>query len=268
MNPARASSEPGPAALSASDVHVWSVELDAWLPEIRSLQALLSAEERARAAKFVFGKDGARFVLRRALLRQILGGYAGQKPGLLKFDHTVQGRPLLAHESGGDTLRFSLSHAGGLVLVAVARQRQIGIDVERVREGFEWRPMLDTVFSEAEGIAFNVLPEAQKTGAFFNAWTRKEAYLKATGEGIATSLRQVEMSLRAQKIMRIGGDVAAAAAWSLRDWAPAPGFIASLVVHGHDWRLTLGRWRAGEHPMAAAEPRINVRHETAFLVSS
>lgn len=256
-----------PPALSEWDVHVWSVELDDWLAEIRSLSLLLSADEQAQAARFVFGRDGARFILRRALLRQILSGYTGQKPGRLEFYRTPLGRPMLARECGGDTLRFSLSHSHGLILVAVTQQRQVGIDVERVREDFAWSPMISTVFSETESIAFNLLPSPQQTGAFFNSWTRKEAFLKATGEGIATSLRQVEVSLQAPKVLRIGGDVKPAAAWSLRDLVPAPGFIASLAVFGHDWRLSMGRWRRmGEHPMAAMGSHGSVRHDTSSLL--
>lgn len=161
-------------------VHIWHADLPATTPSPPELHALLSPDEAARAARFRFPRDQHRFIRARAGLRLLLGHYLGRDPQSLVFRYNPQGKPALAE----DNLFFNLSHTGDVVLYALSRERELGVDVELLRPLTELNSMIELVFGPAERPYFAALPPAARERAFFLAWTAKEATLKAMGSGL------------------------------------------------------------------------------------
>lgn len=246
-------SPPTNLVLSKDDVHVWRADLD--LPDwrLQQLAQTLSSDEQLRAERFYFERDRKHFIAGRGLLRAILGRYLDREPNQLQFSYSSRGKPALVNTNTRETLCFNLSHSSGLALYAVTRSRLIGIDLERVRPMPDAEKLAERFFCTHEyGVISTLLPE-QKQEAFFNAWTRKEAYLKATGDGLA-GLEQVEVSLTPGEpaaLLSIQGDRQASSRWSLSQLTPAPGYVAALAVEGHDWNLECLKISEGCQPTAA-----------------
>ena len=190
MTPASAAI--APPALGAHDVHVWSALLpDERLPADEALQDL-SADEQARAGRFKFPLDARRYRTARALLRRVLAAYLNCASRELEFGYLERGKPFLR---GAGDLQFNSSHSGEAVLIGVTRAREIGVDVERIRRDIEARQIAVHFFSSAERAALAQVPEAQQHLAFFRCWTRKEAFLKATAEGLSRPLDTFDVTV-------------------------------------------------------------------------
>ncbi|MFO7325869.1 MAG: 4'-phosphopantetheinyl transferase superfamily protein [Pseudomonadota bacterium] len=163
--------------------------------ERHALAALLSEEERARAARFVFPELGHRFTVAHGRLRQVLAPLVGVDPARLAFRSAEHGKPELAGDAGRSGVQFNLSHSGAWAVIGWAMGRAIGVDIE------VWRPMSDEealvrrYFSAAENAAWEALPPAERSAAFFRCWTRKEAYIKAVGRGLGLPLDSFDVSL-------------------------------------------------------------------------
>jgi 4'-phosphopantetheinyl transferase len=212
------------------------------------LKEHLSPDEKARAGRFVFARHQRRFAAGRGALRAILGGYLDRAPARLRFEYGPHGKPSLAAPEAESGLRFNLSHSQGLALVAVTRFRELGVDVEEVRPLVDAQPIAARCFSAEENRVFLGVPAADRLAVFFNCWTRKEAYLKALGDGLARPLDTFDVTLRAgepARLVRVRGDEEEAARWSLRALEPAPGFVGALSVEGQDWTLACGAWPPG-----------------------
>jgi len=242
---------PAHPELYADEIHVWCAGLDPLAADLPSFARTLSAGERNRAERFQLDLDRTRFIVRRGLLRKILGRYLDIDPARLSFIYESRGKPALAEIAEGKTPRFNLSHSDGLALFALTPQPDIGIDVERLRPIPESSQIAAKFFSPHENAMLNALPAEQTLEAFFNCWTRKEAYLKATGEGIADALPQIEVTLapgQAAQLLNIAGNARAAAPWSLHSLLPAPGFIGALAAKAQGQHLLCWRWQ--ESPAA------------------
>ena len=230
------------------EVHVWRAALLRPASEVEALRALLSADELGRADRFRFGRDRSNFVAARGILRTILGRYLRQTPSLLLFDYNQYGKPALRGAGGADALRFSVAHSGDIALYAVARGREVGIDIERVREGVACEEIAGNFFSHREVEMLRELPAGQRTEGFFNCWTRKEAFVKALGEGLSFPLSQFDVSLApgepATLLSVRGGDECGASGWSLRELTPGFGCVAAVAVEGDGWRLGCWQWEA------------------------
>ncbi len=225
--------------LSDDDVHVWRADLNLPAWRLQKLAETLSSEEQQRAERFYFEQDKKHFTAGRGLLRTILGRYLNLDPSQLEFSYSSRGKPALVNTNTPEALCFNLSHSNGLALYAVTRSRSIGIDLEHVRSMPDAEKLAKRFFSPHEYAVISTLLPEQKQEAFFNAWTRKEAYLKATGDGLA-GLEQVEVSLipgEPAALLSIQGDRQATSRWSLYQLTPAPGYVAALAVEGHDWNL-------------------------------
>lgn len=236
---------PANANLLHDDIHVWCAWLDQSIPSLEWLTQTLSVDERMRAERFQFEQDRQRFIIGRALLRTILGYYLGIEPGRLHFCYGMYGKPALPQMSGTSTLRFSLAHAHGLALYAVTRDREIGVDLEHIRHIAENEQIVDRYFSDREKAVFRALTADKQQEAFFTYWTCKEAYLKASGEGLTRPLNQIDVSLvpgEPARLMSVDGDVKEASRWTLQELRPVPGFVAALVVAGQGWRLSCWNW--------------------------
>jgi 4'-phosphopantetheinyl transferase len=231
--------------LGRDEVHVWRASLDQTASRVQNYLRTLTPDERRRAARFYFARDRDHFIVARGVLRAILSSYLNRDPGQLRFCYNPQGKPYLPRESGGDWLRFNLSHSHGLALLAVTRDREIGVDVEHIRSGLADEQMAERFFSPQEVAQLRALPPARQAEAFFNCWTRKEAYIKAQGVGLSLPLDQFDVSLvpgEPAALLSTRGDPHEASRWSLRELMPGSGYIAALAVKGHDWRLTCWQW--------------------------
>ncbi len=231
--------------LSHEQVHVWRASLDLPASRVQSLQHTLTPDEQNRAARFHFERDRRHFVVARGVLRAILGRYLGVQPHQLRFCYSTYGKPALVAAPGQDTLSFNLSHSGGLALCAITRGRQVGIDLERIRTDVEHEHIAERFFSSQENAALRALPPALRAEAFFNCWTRKEAYIKASGEGLSLPLDQFDVSLvpgEPAALLDARGDAQEATRWSLRALSPGVGYAAALAVEGHGWQLECWQW--------------------------
>jgi len=235
---------PSDLTLSSNDIHVWRAALDQPTSCFQQLAQSLCAQERVRAERFYFERDRKHFVVGRGILRTILGLYLGIEPSQLQFYYGPRGKPALTETYGGGWLRFNLSHSQGLALYAVTRDREIGIDIEHIRPMPEAEQIAVRFFSVQENAVFRTLPPSQKQTAFFNCWTRKEAYIKALGDGLALPLDQFDVSLapgEPARLLSIKGD-RAITRWFLQELTPAPDYVAALAVEGQGWCLTCWQW--------------------------
>ena len=231
--------------LAPDEIHVWCASLDGLVSDLPSFAASLSASERKRADRFQLDRDRDRFIVRHGLLRRLLARYLNAHPAKLSFTYESRAKPALAGTIDDPRLHFNLSQSDGLGLFAVSRQFPLGVDVERVRPIPDALQIAARFFSPRENAMLNALPAESVSEAFFQCWTRKEAYLKATGEGIAHSLPQVEVSLapgRAAELLSIAGDVGEAFLWTIHALAPAAGFIGALAVRAKELKLACWRW--------------------------
>ncbi|MSU21874.1 MAG: 4'-phosphopantetheinyl transferase superfamily protein [Pedosphaera sp.] len=230
--------------LADDEIHVWCATLDQ-APSYRGkLAETLSEDERQRAARFHFEGDRRRFIVGRGLLRSILGCYLNIKAGELAFCYNPQGKPSLATPL---QIHFNLAHSHNLALYAITRRREIGVDIERVRPVSGMKEIVQRFFCAAEATHILSLPEEQKAEGFFNCWTRKEAYLKATGEGIAEALNQFEVSLRPGEPAALLHDAmnpTEASRWALFDLKPARDYAAALAVKEQLLQVQFGQWTA------------------------
>ena len=238
-------SPPETLVLGGDEVHVWRATLDRTPSQIQSFLHNLAADEQARAERFYFERDREHFIVARGVLRAILGGYLNRVPGCLSFCYSSHGKPALAGESDGDAIRFNVSHSHGVALYAVTRGREVGIDLERIRFDLAVAEIAERFFSRREVAMLRTLPAEVQRQAFFRCWTRKEAYIKARGEGLSLPLDQFDVSLAPGEPAAVLGtqrDPSEASRWSLQELTPAPGYVAALAVERHGWRLTCWQW--------------------------
>lgn len=239
--------EPAPPrpSLDGGEVHVWRAALARTASEVEALKRLLSEDELSRAERFHFPRDRSSFVVARGTLREILSLYVGLPPGLLRFGYNAFGKPELINAPGRTPVRFNLSHAGGLALYAVAAGREVGVDVEAVRESVPCEELAARFFSRRETAAMLALPAGERRAAFFECWTRKEAYIKGRGEGLSLPLDSFDVSLAPGEpaaLLAARDGRPGAARWSLRELTAGPGYAAALAVEGSGWRLRCWHW--------------------------
>ena len=239
---------PKTLTLGNDEVHVWRASLDQPECNVGELLALLDSDERKRAERFHFRKDRDHFIVARGILRVLLGLYLNRKPTEVSFSYSLFGKPALEHESGEHPIRFNLSHSHALSLYAFACGREVGVDLEYARADFASEEIAERFFSDGEVAALRALDPNLKTEAFFNCWTRKEAYIKARGEGLSHPLNSFAVSMipgAPAALLSVEGDSDEIPRWALQDLKPAPGYAAALVVERHDWRLKCYEWPGG-----------------------
>lgn len=218
--------------LEEAEVHVWRASLPVPPAELARYRDLLDPEERARTDRFRFPRHRDRFLAARATLRLILARYTMENPAGLRFEYGPHGKPSLA---GEHELRFNMSHSGDLALYAVARAREVGVDLERHRDDVECDQIAHRFFSPAEVAALLALPAEVRRPAFFRCWSRKEAYIKALGTGLALPLDQFDVSLAPGEPARLLQTYHApetADRWSMWELHPGAGYAGALVAEG------------------------------------
>ena len=182
----------GPPPLAPQQVHLWTQPLQVADGEYAAFAEVLSKDERDRANRFLFERDRRRFTIARGRLRQILGLYLQRPPGQIAFSYNGFGKPAA---EGSGPLRFNLSHSGDLAVYAFTAGREIGVDIELVKPGFQIEAIPERFFALAEASRLRSLAPAEQLDAFFECWTRKEAYVKARAEGLSIRLDSFEVTL-------------------------------------------------------------------------
>jgi len=229
--------QPGDAAGLVDEVHLWRFQVDD-VKAAAELEANLSPDERRRAHRYRAEKPRRRFVVGRGRLRQVLGGYLGCPPSEVAFRYGNKGKPA-ADGAHADWLSFNLSHSGELGLLAVSRHRPLGVDLERHRDMPQMLQLARRFFAPAEADALAALPEAHRRDAFFCCWTRKEAFIKAMGDGLLHALDRFEVTMRPGEpacLLCVDGDRGQAAQWRMCDVPAEPGYAAALVAEAGHWQ--------------------------------
>jgi 4'-phosphopantetheinyl transferase len=226
-------------SLAADEVNVWIAVLDRSPEEVAALQALLSADELDRTARIHSPRTRVEFAVGRGLLRTLLASYLGVGAARIRFALGPAGKPEL-REPSGTGLHFNVTHSHGLAMYAVTSRCPVGVDVEHLRPMSNYLGLAERYFSPREFEMLRSLPDEQRAEAFFHAWTRKEAFLKARGVGLSYGLERVEVTLGPQEpaqLLRLDGEERQARSWSLCNLEPAPGFVGALALERHDYRL-------------------------------
>ena len=210
-------------------VHVWAVRLDDASVDLDRAGALISPDERERAACFKFDRDRRRYLVAHLVLHEILRRYLPVGLTGLSFDLGVNGKPRLARALAPSGVEFNLSHSNEMALLAVCHQGQVGVDIEYVKEDFEFQEVAERFFTAKEVAALRGLSPSLQRQAFFKCWTSKEAFLKAKGTGLSGELDEVEIAIIADEQVRITANVPG---WSLAELDSIDGYEAALVVAG------------------------------------
>jgi len=232
---------PNHLTLGPKEVHVWRASLDLTTTLVERLRQFLSPDELARADRFHFERDQQHFIVARGCLRTILSRYLRMHAAEIEFAYGDKGKPQLAGSCArSQTFYFNLAHSEGLAIYAVTRVGEIGIDLERIRPEFTGDEIANRFFSPGEVACLNGMPKEQRAEAFFNCWTRKEAFIKAMGRGLSLPLDQFEVTLTPgdpAQLLRTTWDEDEAARWSLKSIDVERGYVAAVALAAHDWCL-------------------------------
>jgi len=227
--------------LGAEDVHVWRASLDVTPTIVDSLRQFLSADELVRAGRFHFESDRKHFIVARGYLRAILSRYLKRPAEEIKFVYGEQGKPQLTGSCrGSQSFYFNLAHSDGLAIYGMTRVGEIGIDIERIRPEFTGDDIATRFFSPGEVSCLNAMPKDVRPEAFFNCWTRKEAFIKAIGMGLSLPLDQFEVTLapgEPAQLVRTTWDDNEASRWSIKSIDVAVGYVAAVAVAAQNWFL-------------------------------
>jgi 4'-phosphopantetheinyl transferase len=244
-------SPPGPPEWPGGEVHVWRTALNLPARLLAGLERILAADEQERVRRFRFEGDRRRYLVGRGLLRVLLGRYLEIAPARVRFDYTRFGKPHLAAGLAPRLLQFNVSHSGEQLLIAVADGRALGVDVEQIRPDIGVDAIAGRFFSSNEQAALAGLAGCARIEAFFDCWTRKEAYIKAKGEGLSLPLDQFDVALmpgEAARLIETRPDPAEARRWRLASLDVADGYRAALAVEGDGWTLRCWDWSPEGEP--------------------
>jgi 4'-phosphopantetheinyl transferase len=216
--------------LGGGDVHVWLADLDDVGSESARVTSVLSTEETARAGRFWFEHDRRHYSRCRGILRHLLGAYLGAEPRSLVFAAAEEGKPFLPQTP----IAFNVSHSGAYALIAVTRRGELGVDIEARRPLMDRDALARQCFSAVERARLQSLPEPVRAEAFFTCWTRKEAYVKAVGDGLAYPLDAFDVTFAPGDPARLSvpEDPRRPKRWTLEALDAPPGYAAALVTEG------------------------------------
>lgn len=213
--------------LQSREAHVWRCDLDTL--GTSNCWSILNRDERERADRFHFSIHRSRFIAARGLLRRLLSAYLDRPAAQVRFDCNAHGKPDL-HDRA---LRFNISHSKNQALFAFTSVHSIGVDLEQERDDFDDEKisrLAERFFGDSEIAALSTLCGGEKRAAFFRCWSRKEALLKATGEGVSGGLKTYQVSVLKNDAARVLSPEGASDSWTLLDLKPGNGFAAALAV--------------------------------------
>ena len=227
--------------LAAGEVHVWRIDLD--IPDARwqALRSLLSDDELAKAERFHFAKHRRRTIVSHAALRILLCQYLPCPPRNIAFSYNTHGKPCLADQTR--RIKFNLSHTQEIMLVAFVLDSEVGIDIESVTRKVDYMGVGQRWFSALESHTLQSLPERERVDAFFRAWCRKEAYIKARGEGMSHPLQRFSVALdkHEPRLVEHLDDSRETRRWTFIDVDVAENYRAMVVAETASWRVSCYR---------------------------
>jgi len=231
-------------AFPTGRVDVWRVRLDE--PALVSVEAsALSPDEIARAGRFHFEKDRKHFTQCRSALRALLAGYLAIPATEIRFEYLTTGKPRLAAEQNPHALQFNVSHSANMALIAVGSEQRLGVDIEKIRGDVDTASLAERFFSLRERAGLQALPDRLRVPGFFACWTRKEAFLKATGDGLSFSLADFSVTTHPDldpELEEINGNTEAGKLWFLADLSVVDGYRATVALALSNSRLETYAW--------------------------
>lgn len=212
---------------------VYTIPLEADAARLDYLFEILSHQERERALRYRFAEHRRQSILCRGTLREVLSRYLDISPAAIRFGYNRCGKPFVR----GSRVNFNLSHSGAWAMLAVTEGREVGIDIERIDPCFAQEQIPERFFSPREVEQLRALPAGEQTAAFFRCWTRKEAYIKARGLGLALALDSFDVSLRPDELpaLRRAGN------WSIQSLQAPSGYAAAIVAEGGEFTVSVCR---------------------------
>jgi len=225
------SKQPGGIGVQAGRVDVWSVRLDE-PAKTGSEVVVLSPDEVVRANRFHFEKDRIHFTQCRSALRSVLAGYLAIPAAEIRFEYLASGKPQLAAEQNPRALQFNVSHSANMALIAVGSEHRLGVDIEKIRGDVDTTTLAERFFSVRERAGLQALPDHLRVPGFFACWTRKEAFLKATGEGLSFPLEDFSVTTHPDldpELEEIKGSTHEGKQWFLADLTVVDGFRAAVA---------------------------------------
>ena len=243
--------------LPLNAVHIWRASLEIDRETQEKYARVLSDEERARAERFVHERDRISYIASHGFLRELLARYLECRPNTIEFTAGPHGKPAVSQPRSPFALGFNLSHAHGVGVAAVVRGREIGVDVEKIRPDFAGEEIAQRYFSEAEIAELKQVPREQRATAFFLCWTRKEAYVKALGEGLRFPLDRFSVSLTPGGPIQLRADDASR--WGIRGFeVPTTSgmtHVGAVVCEGDDWTIQHLDWGGFENGQPKRSPQ-------------
>lgn len=233
-------------AVDAATVTVFRVPLSQPEAVVRRYRALLSPQEIQRADRYRLPHLGEWFAVCRGTLRSILGRLSDTSPEAVEFRYNRHGKPIHQPAPGGEAIQFSVSHSADLALIAVSPRPALGVDLERVERSIDFDRLAERFFAPDEVADLRRLADDLRRDAFFRCWTRKEAYIKALGTGLASPLGAFRVSVLPDQppaLLSVNGDADVCRAWRMFDLTPGPEFRASLLVSGVETDVSRYEWR-------------------------
>lgn len=226
-----------PPQLQAGELHIWKIALDLDDGQWQPLMALLSNDEQIKADRYRFEKHRRRYILGRAALRNLLGGYLSRTPEVLRFVYNNYGKPSLSNDDSG--MQFNVSHSGETMLAAFVLNSDIGIDIEAIQQDIDYMGIGQRWFSEQERNTLRELAEEKRVGAFFRAWTRKEAYIKATGIGFSYSLNRFSVSMdeTSPALLEHQDGSQETKPWQIHDIEVPGAYSAAVAIEAAEWDI-------------------------------
>jgi 4'-phosphopantetheinyl transferase len=230
---------------SANTVDLWQIDLAATDDGIQHYRPFLSLDEVQRADRFYFERDRGRFIVARGAMRQILSCYLCLAPQDLRFSYGLKGKPELSGDPKQSGIKFNLSHSSDRALLAVADGLTVGVDLEWVNAGFATEEIAERFFSAKEVQTLRASPSAQRAEAFFSCWTRKEAYIKAMGNGLSIPLDSFAVAFVPgipAALLHVEANPAEVDRWSMYNIEVGRDYKAALVAEGKGHRLQQIQW--------------------------
>lgn len=235
----------GPQKISSGTVHVWQFNIALPKEQIEPYRNLLSQDENQRADRFYFDRDRIRFIAARAAMRSILAGYLNVTPGKIIFSYAENGKPELGGELSKSGLKFNLSHSRDRALLGVVNESCIGVDIEFINPEFSSDEIAQRFFAPGEVSRLQAMPAKERPVAFFSCWTRKEAYIKAVGQGLSLPLDSFEVAFGPgvqPSLLRVEASPDEAGRWSMYSIATAEGYAAAIILEGKNHQLDSREW--------------------------
>ena len=228
-------------SLATDELYLWLAELDVADEQLALLKQPLSDDERERAGRFRFEHDRRHYMVARGILRMLLAHYTNRRAESIRFTYNAHGKPALADSQ---LCRFNISHSHGWAIYGFTVDREIGVDIERIRPDFAGMDIAQRFFSKAEVEALRRVAEADRTKAFFNCWTRKESFIKAKGLGVFLGLHTFAVTLAPGEkpaLLSHDPDPEASQRWKMFELQAPDGFVGAAAVEGgeitpHYWK--------------------------------